>query len=51
VLAEHHPVPLIMVGVRDTFGESGDIEQLYEKHGLTAKQILESIRLAVRKKR
>jgi transketolase len=51
VLAERHPVPLIMVGVRDTFGESGDIEQLYEKHGLTAKQILESIRLAVRKKR
>jgi transketolase len=51
VLAEHHPVPVTRVGVRDTFGESGDIEELYEKHGLTAKQIFESIRLAVRSKR
>lgn len=50
VLAEHHPVPLTRIGVRDAFGESGDIEELYEKHGLTAKQILESIRLAVRSK-
>jgi transketolase len=51
VLAEHHPVPVTRVGVRDTFGESGGIEELYEKHGLTAKQIFESIRLAVRSKR
>ena len=50
VLAEHHPVPVIRVGVKDTYGESGDIEELYEKHGLTAKHILESIRLAVRSK-
>jgi transketolase len=50
VLAEHHPVPLIRVGVKDTYGESGGIEELYEKHGLTAKQICESIRRAVRRK-
>lgn len=50
VLTEHHPVPVARVGVKDTFGESGEIEQLYEKHGLTALQILESIRLAVRSK-
>ena len=51
ILAEHHPVPVTRLGVKDTFGESGGIEQLYEKHGLTAPQILESIRLAVRSKR
>jgi transketolase len=51
LLSEHHPVPLIRVGVGDAFGESGGIEELYRKHGLTAKQILESIRSAVRSKR
>ena len=50
VLAEHRPVPLIRIGVRDVFGESGDIEQLYRKHGLTAMHILESMRLAAGKK-
>jgi len=50
VYARHHPVALTMVGVEDVFGESGEIEQLYEKHGLTATQIADKIRVAVQRK-
>jgi transketolase len=34
VLAEHHPAPQRYVAVNDTFGESGEPEQLLEKYGL-----------------
>lgn len=50
VYAQHHPVPLTMVGVEDVFGESGELEQLYEKHGLTAAQIADKIWIAVQRK-
>jgi transketolase len=43
VLAEEHPVSMRMIGVRDAFGESGSIDELYEKHGLTAENILQVI--------
>jgi len=39
-----------MVGVENVFGESGEIEQLDEKHGLTATQIVYKTRFAVQKK-
>jgi transketolase len=39
LLAEHHPVPVRRIGIQDVFGESGSLEELYEKHGLTAAQI------------
>lgn len=38
-LSEHYPVPMRRVGVKDSFGESGKPEQLYEHFGLTAKHI------------
>lgn len=37
--AEHKPVPMKRVGVRDRFGESGDPDELLEKFGLTSKHI------------
>ncbi|GAB2572291.1 transketolase family protein [Gracilibacillus alcaliphilus] len=40
VLAENYPVPLIRVGTKDTFGESGPPEALLEKYGLTSKEII-----------
>lgn len=40
VLAENHPVPMVRVGVRDTFGESGTPAALVEKYGLTAQEIV-----------
>lgn len=50
VYARHFPVGITMIGIEDVFGESGAIEQLYKKHGLTAAQIAERIRIAVRGK-
>jgi transketolase len=40
-LSLHLPSPLEMVAVNDSFGESGTPEQLMEKYGLTAKNIVE----------
>jgi transketolase len=34
VLAQHCPVPVEMVGVKDHFGESGEPEELIEKFGM-----------------
>lgn len=33
-LAEHRPVPLEMVAVRDRFGQSGTMSELYKEYGL-----------------
>ena len=38
--ARQHPVPMRFVGVKDTFAESGKPEELLEKYGLTAKEIV-----------
>jgi transketolase len=42
VLGEEHPTPLVRIGVRDTFGESGKPGELLQKYGLTAKEIIEA---------
>ncbi|MDR1960947.1 MAG: transketolase family protein [Gracilibacteraceae bacterium] len=50
-LAEGCPVPLMRVGVRDSFGESGEPEALLTKYGLTAEAVAEAARAAVRRKK
>jgi transketolase len=40
VAAMHHPIPIEMVGTKDTFGESGTPTQLLKKYGLDAEHIL-----------
>jgi transketolase len=39
VLGERHPTAMRMVGVMDTFGESGEAGELLKKYGLTASNI------------
>jgi transketolase len=39
LLSEEHPVPLVRVGMRDHFGESGDPKELLEHFGLDGKHI------------
>jgi transketolase len=51
VLAEHYPVPMKIMGVKDVFGESGEYEELLEKFGLTTRNIVSSAREIVRRKR
>ncbi|MCL1984526.1 MAG: transketolase family protein [Methanomassiliicoccaceae archaeon] len=49
-LSENIPVPLIRVGVKDMFGESGDPAELMKKYGLTAKDVAEAAENAIRKR-
>lgn len=42
--------PLTMVGTKDTFGESGTPEELFEKYGLTPKDIADAARTSMSKK-
>jgi transketolase len=43
LLAENAPVPVEMVGVRDSFGQSGEIRELYEYYKLSAPHIKAAI--------
>lgn len=43
-LSEVHPVPVLRLGVDDTFGESGDPFELWQKHGLDADSVAARIR-------
>jgi transketolase len=43
VLSKECPIPMNAVGVEDTFTESGDYEQLLEKYGLSAKNIVAKV--------
>lgn len=44
VLVKKHPARLVMIGVEDTFGESGTPAALLEKYGLNAKAIANKVR-------
>jgi transketolase len=50
VLARKHPVPLEMVGVDNTYGESGTPDELLDKYGLTVGAIVEAAKRAVVRK-
>ena len=41
VVVKNSPVPMEMLGINDTFGESGKAEELLVKYGLTAENIAE----------
>ena len=47
VLTEECPVPVLKVGVQDTFGESGKPDELLEAYGLTANNIVEKAKKAI----
>jgi transketolase len=51
VLVENEPVPMIRVGVKDVFGESGKPEELLVKYGLTAQDIVEAAKVVLRRKK
>jgi transketolase len=48
--ARHHPVPIEMVGTKDTFGESGKPAELLKKYGLEAEDIVSAARKALARK-
>lgn len=50
-LAEHYPVPMKRVGIRDTFGESGKPQELLEKYGLTPVALAQAVKETLKRKR
>jgi transketolase len=50
-LSEAQPVPLRRVGVRDQFGESAPLEDLFLHYGLTAEAVVEAARAVLGVKR
>lgn len=49
-LCEHDPVPTRRVGLMDTFGESGEGEELMKKYGLTAEKVIEAAEDVMRRR-
>jgi transketolase len=51
VVAETHPCPMEFVGIADTFAESGKPEELLEKYGLMAHNIVDAVKKVIARKR
>ncbi|MFT6829124.1 MAG: transketolase [Roseivirga sp.] len=49
-LALHHPAPLEMVAVNDSFGESGKPEELMTKYGIDAAHIIKAAKKVMQRK-
>jgi len=50
VLAEKQPTPIVRVGLKDTFGESGKPFELLEKYGLTKGGLINAVHEVLAKK-
>ena len=50
ILSQNYPVPMEIIGVKDRFGESGEPNELLEKFGLTAKNIIVAARKVLKRK-
>jgi transketolase len=50
LLSREHPAPVELIGVDNSFGESGTPAQLMEKYGLTAKNIVAAAKKAMARK-
>ena len=44
VLGERLPVKIKRIGVRDQFGESGSVAELWQKHGLDVETIVRHVK-------
>jgi transketolase len=51
VVAQSHPVPMEFVGIADTFAESATPEQLLDKYGLLARDVIAAAKRVVGRKR
>jgi transketolase len=50
-LGREAPVPLEIVGIQDTFAESGDYEKLLEKYGLFPARVAERAKAILARKK
>lgn len=47
VITETHPVPVLKVGIKDTFGESGKPVELLKAYGLTCDDIVKTVKKGI----
>ncbi|SFD21686.1 transketolase family protein [Clostridium uliginosum] len=47
IVTEENPIPVLKVGIQDTFGESGKPDQLLKAYGLTTESIVEKAKKAL----
>lgn len=50
VLAKNSPTPIEFVGMQDSFGESGDSDELLEKYKMKSKDIVEAVKRVIARK-
>ena len=50
VLADHHPVPMERIGILDTFGESGQPNELMEHYHLGISDVVHAVERVLRRK-
>ena len=50
VLAEHHPIPMEFIGVKDRFGESGEPNELLEHFGMGVSHVVDAALKVVARK-
>jgi transketolase len=49
-VARHHPVPMELVAIKDTYAKSGKSGELLQRYGLTAKDIEQAVRSVIKKR-
>ena len=50
VLARNYPIPMEFIGMPNSFGESGEPDELLEKYGMKSKDIIEAVKKVIRRK-
>jgi len=51
VIAENKPVPVERIGIKDTFAESGQYNDLLEKYGMGIKHIIDAAKKVIKRKK
>lgn len=50
LLVKHYPIPLEMIGISDTFAESGSYEELLDKYGMEVANIIQAAKKVLKRK-
>jgi transketolase len=50
ILIENYPIKMKIIGMNDSFGESGTLKEIYLKHGLNSKNIVRSVKELLKNK-
>ncbi len=51
VVSKNHPVPVEFIGMKDSFGESGQPDELLKKYGMSAEAIYDAAKRVLKRKR